>query len=360
MADEVSTNPPDGAGPAPVSPVTPSSPPTGTGTGRATARLAAIARGVALFFGLSMAANGMGELRRHGFGIATWPVDLRWLPHWLAVTLLTTATLLLLMYVRRPQAGSGRRWATVSLTAFLTATAIIDSLRFWQLLASGSIHSRTGVPFSMLIAIALGFVTLVAMIRKPGPLRIGWLAVTLVLLVIATPLALGSTFGRTDYRRPADVIVVLGCLVHDDGRPSDALSDRVLKAVELYKQGLAPQIIFSGGPGTGTISEPEAMRDLAISRGVPRSAIELDVMGVNTKATVANTAKIFRRAHYKRVLVVSHYYHLPRIKLAYERFGVTVYTVPAQTNYPMDQLIFHTSRDAVALWWYFFTGNHYK
>jgi vancomycin permeability regulator SanA len=45
--------------------------------------------------------------------------------------------------------------------------------------------------------------------------------------------------------------------------------------VKLYQQGLAPLLIFFGGPGDGAISEPQAMRKLAISMGVPDAAILL-------------------------------------------------------------------------------------
>ena len=133
-------------------------------------------------------------------------------------------------------------------------------------------------------------------------------------------------FGHTDYRRKADVIVVFGARAHADGSPSGVLSDRVTTACQLYRDGLADMLIFSGGPGDGDIDEPHAMRRLAMKLGVPDSAIRLDSAGLNTDATVGNTEVLFRQLHVSRVLAVSNFYHLPRIKMAYRQAGWDVYT----------------------------------
>ena len=50
-------------------------------------------------------------------------------------------------------------------------------------------------------------------------------------------------------------------------------------------------------------------------------------------AAVRNTEALFNQLHARRVLVVSHFYHLPRVKLAYQRAGREVYTVPAKESY---------------------------
>jgi len=46
-----------------------------------------------------------------------------------------------------------------------------------------------------------------------------------------------------------DCIIVLGCLVKDNGNPSDMLADRLKRGIELYEQGSAPKIIMSGDHG---------------------------------------------------------------------------------------------------------------
>ena len=95
-----------------------------------------------------------------------------------------------------------------------------------------------------------------------------------------------------------------------DGTASQALSDRVKTAIELYKQGLVSRLLLSGGPGDGPVSEPQAMRRLAIESGVPNDAIVLDEAGLNTDTTVRNTCAAFDGLNARGVLVVSHAYHL--------------------------------------------------
>ncbi len=160
-------------------------------------------------------------------------------------------------------------------------------------------------------------------------------------------------FGNTDYRRPADAVVVFGARAYKDGRLSDALQDRIRTACELYRAGLAKRLVLSGGPGDGPVTEAEAMRNYALSHGVRAEDIFIDNQGVNTEATVRNTAPLFQQWHAKRVLAVSHFYHLPRVKLAYQRAGVEVCTVPARQGRLLGQIPFNMAREVAAFWDYY-------
>ena len=88
------------------------------------------------------------------------------------------------------------------------------------------------------------------------------------------------------------------------------------------------------------------MRDLAVSLGVPAHAIRLDRHGLNTSATVTNTPA-------GRVLAVSHGYHLPRIKLAYQQRGLTCYTVPARETRTLAAMPWFVMREVAAIWFYY-------
>ena len=160
-------------------------------------------------------------------------------------------------------------------------------------------------------------------------------------------------FGWTDYRRPGDAAVVFGCKVYPNGNLSTALSDRVRSACDLYHEGLVAHLIMSGGPGRGDVHETEAMRDFAVKLGVPSESILIDSMGLSTDETVTNTVPLFRQHGFTRVLAVSHYFHLPRIKLAYQRAGVDVFTVPARQKNRLPNRHFMMVREVVALWAYY-------
>ena len=124
-------------------------------------------------------------------------------------------------------------------------------------------------------------------------------------------------------------------------------------ACELYDKQLAPRLVFSGGPTAGEKHETEVMRDLAIELGVPAEAITLDRDGLNTRATVANTSSFFKEDEIDRVLAVSHFYHLPRIKLSYQRQGIDVFTVPCKQTRLIKKTPWSVGREVLALWYYY-------
>ncbi|HEX2948825.1 MAG TPA: YdcF family protein [Armatimonadota bacterium] len=99
--------------------------------------------------------------------------------------------------------------------------------------------------------------------------------------------------------------------------------------------------------------ETEAMRRFAMRLGVPDSAILLDRGGIDTHETVSNTSQMFRRLHAHRVLVVSHFFHLPRIKMAYQRAGWNVYTVPVTQPQLQYEVPFLVMREVAGLWTYY-------
>ena len=89
--------------------------------------------------------------------------------------------------------------------------------------------------------------------------------------------------------------------------------------------GPRPASAHVRGAGRGEpINETTAMRTLALGFGVPAAAIAVDPKGVNTEATVRDTVPMLRAARYRQVAVVSDFFHLPRVKLAYERLGYNV------------------------------------
>ena len=103
----------------------------------------------------------------------------------------------------------------------------------------------------------------------------------------------------------------------------------------------------------GSIHETEAMRDLAIRLGIPPERILVDPDGLSTRATVRNTVPLIRRHGFRRILAVSHYYHLPRIKLCFQRAGISVYTVPSQHSIRLPRQSWQLTREVLALWAYY-------
>src|SRR3712207_1629475 len=67
-----------------------------------------------------------------------------------------------------------------------------------------------------------------------------------------------DAYGQHDRAQPAQAIVILGAHVNERGVPGPSLHSRTLRAVQLYRQGLAPKIICTGGLGTHPPVEAKA------------------------------------------------------------------------------------------------------
>jgi uncharacterized SAM-binding protein YcdF (DUF218 family) len=320
-----------------------------------------IGRGLALFFAFFTLLNLAGALRSPGFNANHWWIDVGYLPTFASHTVLLIASLGLLAFgIGYPNLYIVRR--AIGVLSFALAAAVFwNVIVFYGMWLLGRIHPGMWVPLSLVLSMVFSFIVRATFlpwkVAGTGPRLL--LGMTFLTSFVLFPLAQMYCFGETDYRRKADAIVVFGALVNADGTPSQALADRVRTGVDLYKQHLAGVLIFSGGPGKGKASEPEAMRTLARSLGVADSAIILDEDGLNTDKTVANTVAIFRERHFTRVLAVSHFYHLPRVKMAYGRAlfadqpPIEVLTVPAEESSPLVALPKFMAREVVALWDYY-------
>lgn len=315
------------------------------------------ARVLAFWFGALGLVNVAGALRHPSFDENLWWVDLRWLPGTLvAQVLLAAAGALLVVFALRPPAKGWLRSSVVAAAGLLTVAALLDAVSFYGAWISGRVHPGVPVPLSLVIGACMALIGLTAARgERPAASRRAGLTVTAVVTVLflaGVPFAQMLFFGTTDYRRAADAIVVFGAKVNPGSRPSISLNDRIATAVELYEQGRAPVIIMSGGIEPNGLDEAEVMRTVAVESGVPAEAVLTDPLGVNTQATIDDTVAMFRERGIRRVLVVSHFYHLPRIELAYQRAGFEVYTVPARFTFVW-QTPFIVGREVPAFWSYY-------
>lgn len=119
-----------------------------------------------------------------------------------------------------------------------------------------------------------------------------------------------------------DAIIVAGCRVYPDGSPSPALAWRVGRAVQLWKAGHAPVILFTGGLGEYPPTEATAAATLARTLGVPANAVKLEDQSTSTEENARLGAE--RHPAYRRVLVVTDAYHVFRARRVFDRYFETV------------------------------------
>ena len=117
-----------------------------------------------------------------------------------------------------------------------------------------------------------------------------------------------------------DAIIVAGCRVDPGGQPSLALQRRTRRAVDLWKKGEAPVVIFTGGVGTYPPAEAVAASGYARDLGLPESAIRTEVLSTSTEENAKFSAEQFELG---RVIVVTDSYHAFRAGRVFGRFLIT-------------------------------------
>ncbi len=179
-------------------------------------------------------------------------------------------------------------------------------------------------------------------------------ALVLIGIMVAAVLMI-DRYGSVDRAQKADVIIVLGSQVNPGGRAAPSLARRANHAVTLYRRGLAPFVLCSGGVGRYPPSEARVACDLVAAQGVPPENILLEEGSRSTEENAINSSAIMRRHNWHTAILASDGYHLYRSVLMFERMGIVAYASPAQaTAGPMNLLerAVREAREAAALGWY--------
>jgi len=150
---------------------------------------------------------------------------------------------------------------------------------------------------------------------------------------IAEPLRMSAAPTR------ADAIVVFAGGVGENGKAGGGTPERLNEAVDLYRAGYAPYLVFSSGY-VYSFKEAELMRDSAIAQGVPPSAIVLEQRANNTYQNVKNVDEILRDHKSKSILLVSSPYHMRRATMVWRKIAPDITVMPAPP--PRSQFYDHT------------------
>jgi SanA protein len=124
----------------------------------------------------------------------------------------------------------------------------------------------------------------------------------------------------------ARAAVVFGAGLYRDGTATPVLRDRVAAATELYFSGKVEKILMSGDNRFIYYNEPEAMRQFALSLGVPDSAIVLDYAGRRTYDTCYRATAIFGL---REAVLVTQRFHLSRAVFTCNLLGLPATGVTA-------------------------------
>ncbi len=151
-------------------------------------------------------------------------------------------------------------------------------------------------------------------------------------MVYTVGLVLVLVFSQQDQRRPVDAIIVLGAAQYN-GRPSPVFRARLNHALDLYREGLSPLIVVTGGVGRGdTTSEALVGRRYLVSRDVPGPAVVAHPHGRSTMTSMTAVAEWLRGRGRQKVLLVSDPFHMFRLRLEARRTAMEAYTSPTESS----------------------------
>ena len=157
-----------------------------------------------------------------------------------------------------------------------------------------------------------------------------------ILLILAVVLFfLGRdiyTFSLAMSERPSDAAIVLGAKVWGD-QPSPVFEERIAHAIELYKNGIIENIIFTGGTSEGqTYSESEIGKMYALNHDVAEDHIFVETESNTTCRNLLGAKDIIDREGFEQVLIVSDPLHMRRAIWLAENIGLEAESSPTQTS----------------------------
>jgi uncharacterized SAM-binding protein YcdF (DUF218 family) len=171
-------------------------------------------------------------------------------------------------------------------------------------------------------------------VTAPRALILRWGARLLAVAALGYALLIARVWwvSRLDQLEAADAIVVLGAAQYN-GRPSPVLKARLDHAVELYRLGLAPAVVVTGGIGPGDRMSEATVGDRYLrSRGIPDSAIVVRPDGRTTEESMRSVAEWMQDRDEGRVLLVSDPFHMARLRLEARRARLIAFTSPTRTS----------------------------
>lgn len=170
----------------------------------------------------------------------------------------------------------------------------------------------------------------------------------LILLIprLITRIQAKSRVATVEQVSPQRVAIVFGAGLWRDGSPTPVLRDRIATAAELYFAGKAEKLLMSGDNRYDDYNEPAAMKEFALSLGVPDEAIVLDYAGRRTYDTCYRARDIFQ---VESAILVTQQFHLDRALYICNQLGVPATGVSADRRiYRRESLRYWRTRELFA------------
>lgn len=248
---------------------------------------------------------------------------------------------------------------------FWSAEAILLLLGLWLKYIMLP-YSFLGLVCLFLAALFGAYALLGHLIKKYGkPARIARgvlnICVCIGILVVAVTegFVIHASLGDPD--ESCQYVVVLGCLVRDDG-PSVSLKNRIDAAYDYLTEHPEVIAIVSGGKGEDEpMTEAQCMYEHLIAMGIHPDRVWIEDQATSTWGNLQYSLALIEEKTGIRpdtIGIISSEYHLFRASLQAGSLGLDAVGIPAKTTLPLDALN-HFLREVAGVWHYLLLGGQY-
>lgn len=200
----------------------------------------------------------------------------------------------------------------------------------------------------LFLPLGLSLVFLMAAFRWRRRILIAVPGVTLWLL--GTPVIANRLMGSLEDRYPyqalskcpdADAVFVFGGMLSPRDRQGEGIAwneaaERFERALLLFRTGRIGSLVLSGGSEryANVPDEGNYLKAEAIARGVPSSSVLVTPPAMNTKEEAHALCDLVNRKHWKRVLIVTSAFHMPRAMYLSRNCAAELIPIPVAYQTP--------------------------
>jgi uncharacterized SAM-binding protein YcdF (DUF218 family) len=134
-------------------------------------------------------------------------------------------------------------------------------------------------------------------------------------------------FGDALREKPYDIVIVPG-FPSDSGKINTTLSERILWADYLYKNGIANQILFSGSAVYTPFIEGEIMRLFALQLGIDENEIKVETKALHSTENLYYGFKMASESGYEKIAFATHPAQSSFLKQFRRKFNLDLDFIP--------------------------------
>ena len=146
------------------------------------------------------------------------------------------------------------------------------------------------------------------------------------------------------------VAVVLGAAVWSGNQPSDVLTRRLEKALQLYNEGLIGKIQLMGGSAPGELSEAEVAYNYLREKNMPLGDLLIEKSTSSTTEQIKYIShRLNNQGEFKEIIIISDRFHLVRINEIAKFYKLHVSVINSDMQLSKTSLFYHRVREGIAL-----------